>query len=169
MINLNAKGFTLIELIVVIIILGILSVIAAPKFIDLSTDAKLASLEALSASADSAATLVYAKALIQGEVTNAEGNVDIDGDGIDDIETVYGYPSANRTTGLANVLELGEDWAYGDTFGGGQLFISPSQIVGFSGITNNNIPLRSPNCYFTYTPPSSLGDVPTYSFITTGC
>lgn len=38
------KGFTLIELVVVIIILAILAVTAAPKFINLSTDARIAAL-----------------------------------------------------------------------------------------------------------------------------
>ena len=37
--NLNTKGFTLIELVIVIVILGILAVTAAPRFIDFSGDA----------------------------------------------------------------------------------------------------------------------------------
>jgi MSHA pilin protein MshA len=48
------KGFTLIELIIVIIILGVLAVTSAPKFIDLSSDAKAASMIAIGATLNSA-------------------------------------------------------------------------------------------------------------------
>ncbi len=44
--NKEQKGFTLIELVVVIVILGILAVTAAPKFIDLQDDAKTATIKA---------------------------------------------------------------------------------------------------------------------------
>ncbi|GAC16547.1 prepilin-type N-terminal cleavage/methylation domain-containing protein [Aliiglaciecola lipolytica] len=165
----KVSGFTLIELIIVIVILGILSVVAAPKFINLSSDANQAALDGMKATAIDTANLVYAKAIIQKVHKDADGSVDLDGDGVDDIATIYGFPSANRTTGIANALQLGEDWAYGDTFGGGQFFISPASIAGFSGITNNNIPLRSPNCYLTYTPPAVLDGLPTFEFVNSGC
>lgn len=62
----NNKGFTLIELIIVIVILGILAVVAAPKFVDISSDAKIAVLNSLSAQFKSATNLVQMKARVKG-------------------------------------------------------------------------------------------------------
>jgi len=63
----NTNGFTLIELIISIVILGILSVIAAPKFMDLSSDARIAALESLEGSMRSATDLVNYKATIENK------------------------------------------------------------------------------------------------------
>ncbi|KEK27082.1 MULTISPECIES: type II secretion system protein [Shewanella] len=60
------QGFTLIELVVVIIILGILAVTAAPKFINLQGDARVSALNGLKASIQGANTLVYSKAALAG-------------------------------------------------------------------------------------------------------
>jgi len=56
----NQRGFTLIELVMVIVILGVLAAVALPKFVDLKGDAQLASMKGVAGAAASASSINYA-------------------------------------------------------------------------------------------------------------
>ncbi|MGF1789561.1 type II secretion system GspH family protein [Photobacterium profundum] len=96
-------GFTLIELVVVIVILGILAVTAAPRFLNLQDDARASSLQGLKGAIDGAAGITFGKAAIQGKETKVSGAVD-------NISIVYGYPAAT-SAGIGNAVSgLDSDW-----------------------------------------------------------
>ena len=110
------KGFTLIELVVVIVILGILAATAAPKFIDLTGDARKSVMQGVQGSINSAVNLAHAKALVSNQ-TGATGSITI---GSLTYAMVNGYPAAaaNSTDGLGvgSLIELdtGSDITFTD-------------------------------------------------------
>ena len=143
-------GFTLIELVIVIIILGILAVTAAPKFLNLQDDARTSTLKGVEGSLMSASAMVYSKAIIAGEETNPDTPLNI-GNG-KDVDITFGYPQATSAA-LSSVLELSGDWSFGGEVAGVSINIYPAGVS--AGAPNE--------CFVTYTQAPSAGSPSTTS------
>ncbi|UPQ88298.1 prepilin-type N-terminal cleavage/methylation domain-containing protein [Vibrio sinaloensis] len=153
-------GFTLIELVVVIVILGILAVTAAPRFLNLQNDARKSSLQGLKGAIDGAAGIVYGKAAIQGDENKDTSTVD-------GIATAYGYPAASDAgIGTAVVGLNTNDWSKIAATDGYYVTFYDEAISGSSATT-----ITSGNCYVKYTGRASSAATATYSATVTnsGC
>ena len=137
------SGFTLIELVMVIVILGILAATALPKFADLSGDARTASVNGMLGTVRSTMAIVHAQALVNGVATSASGDsVTIEGS---TIALVYGYPDLAT---IDDAVNFSTDFTYAAAAG--------------------TFTLQT-NCLVTYAEATSATAPATAASTTTGC
>lgn len=159
----GAQGFTLIELVTVVVILALLAAFALPRFVGLSGEARSAVVGQLAVAARSANNLVYARSKMQGFSTRVVVgrsdllDVDLDGDGSFETRLKWGYLD---NTDVEKWVESGDEI-----------------LIQYQGIDNtyfgfdrdgNGSPSND-NCYFQYTQAADSATPPTYQQVTSGC
>jgi MSHA pilin protein MshA len=148
----HQAGFTLVELVIVILILGILSAVALPRFLNLGTEARQAKMDAIFGSVRAAAQITRAAALVQSNgaaAAAASSTVTLDGG---PVNTVFGYPAA---TAAGIVAAAGLD-ATNDkvtvTVNAGAT--PPNVTIDINGAAT------AANCRITYRQATAAGDTP---------
>jgi prepilin-type N-terminal cleavage/methylation domain-containing protein len=126
----NQKGFTLIEIIAVLVILGILAAVAIPRFFAMQEDAQKAAIEGALAAGSSNLNLAYAKFLVNGGTNASIGTDNITGGGITQaIPTNLGDFTAQYTAGTTDctiTLTAGVPaWFDGSTATKAKTFVCP--------------------------------------------
>jgi MSHA pilin protein MshA len=124
----SQKGFTLIEMVIVIVVMGILAAVAIPKFVSFTTDARVATMETLEGVVKTSANLVFAKSALEGNEDESAAKVDVAGKLVN---VTFGFPviDSRGEDELMNILETDISYTLSQEVGGdnGVILISNSE------------------------------------------
>ncbi|AWL10789.1 Pilin-like competence factor ComP [Saliniradius amylolyticus] len=166
------RGFTLIELVIVIVILGILAVTAAPRFIDLTDEARVSSVTGVKGSIQSAANIIYSQAAVDSSLS---GDATVNG-----INTVNGYPTAtaagiilasqldsaaNESANVTSEFLHAITAESADEAGDGEIALTLSSVLA----QGDQAAIEATNCYVKYVETDSSDTPPTVTSDTSGC
>ncbi len=179
-----ARGFTLVELVTVIIILAVLAAIALPRFVDLQRDARMGHLQGARGAVATAAMLVHAAVLARRGVADAvacPASPGIFADnalagagtacteaGIVRINNAYPASTALGAAGIVSAAGIG-----GAFVPSAANLAAEGYVIAVAGGTTTfqRIDGALPaDCSFTYSEPAAAGAAATFSAVTTtGC
>ncbi|WP_432460153.1 MULTISPECIES: prepilin-type N-terminal cleavage/methylation domain-containing protein [unclassified Agarivorans] len=157
--TMKQQGFTLIELVIVIIILGILAVTAAPKFLNLTDDARTSTVKGLEAALKGGANLVYSKAAIAGQEKSSAVTLTDPA-----VAVRFGYPdgTAFGSTQINLWLDVTlADWTVTPS--------TPAVNTAVTFVPADYTPPTGKSCQVIYTPAVNSGDAPDVTSTTDGC